>query len=65
MSRPLKNKTRGNGIAKVAAGSATAKVGTPKMVNGRTNTAAGGYAAGGKSKPMFEGPSQILKDNRG
>jgi hypothetical protein len=65
MSRPLKNKTRGNGIAKVAAGSATAKVGKPKAVNGRANTAAGGYAAGGKSKPMFEGPAMVLEDNRG
>lgn len=50
---------------KVKTATKAAKAGGPRQYNGRANTAAGGYAAGGKSKPMFEGPSQILKDNRG
>lgn len=55
--RPTPKKVKANGAK------AAAKIG-PKQFSGRERTAAGGYAAGGKSKPMFDGPSQILKDNR-
>ena len=65
MSRPVKNARTRTTPAKVGTGSKTATVGKPKMMTGRENTGAGGYMAGGKSTPMFNGPSQILKDNRG
>lgn len=36
----------------------------PKTFTGRERTNAGGYASGGESKAMVNGPSQIFKDNR-
>lgn len=65
MSRPVKNARTRTTPAKVGTGSKTATVGKPKMMTGRENTNAGGYAAGGESKSLVNGPSQIFKDNRG
>lgn len=65
MSRPVKNIRCGSAPAKMGAGSKTERVGTPKSMTGRERTGAGGYAAGGESKAMVNGPSQIFKDNRG
>lgn len=64
MSRPVKNARTGAAPASPGAGSKNAKVGKPQMHTGRERTNAGGYASGGESKAMVNGPSQIFKDNR-
>lgn len=64
MSRPVKNaRTRTTpGGPKLT--EPKGKIGKPNHYGDKANPGAGGYAAGGKSKPMWDGPSQILKDNR-
>jgi hypothetical protein len=62
VSRPVKNIRCGKTPAKMALGSKTEKVGSPDSNTGRENLGAGKYLD--KGKAMFEGPSQIFKDNR-
>lgn len=64
MSRPVKNARTGAAPAKIGSGGKAVKVGKPEMHTGREHTNAGGYASGGESKAMVNGPSQIFKDNR-
>ncbi len=64
MSRPVKNQRLNGSVGGPKTPNPKGKVGSPDKHSGRENLGAGGYASGGKSEPMFDGPSQILKDNR-
>lgn len=64
MSRPVKSRRLNGSVGGPKTPNPTRKVGKPQSDSGRENLGAGGYASGGKSEPMFKGPSQILKDNR-
>lgn len=64
MSRPVKNARTAKAPGGPKIPNPSKKVGQPDKHTGRENLGAGGYVKGGKTKPMFEGKSQILKDNR-